>query len=328
MSPELTLAASDQRHPTTLEFVACPLCAARGARPLLRGKDYFFHLPGEFALVMCKACGLVFQNPRPDAASIPAFYPDQYGSYASAQGGLAARRGVAGRLIRRALYRRCRLIDEAVAARSTPRRLLDIGCASGLFLEAMQHYPGWQVEGVELHVPSARAVAQRLGIPVFAGPFEQAQFGTGDFDAVTLWDVLEHVHDPLATLHEVRRIVRPGGVLFVRVPNAASYVARLGGRYWSGYDMPRHMTMFSPRTLSHMLALAGFHDALQVFPSGSYIASAHSVRFWLGDWGAPAGLAAGVQRVLLHPALRALAAPVTWVADRLLGGSNVEALVR
>jgi SAM-dependent methyltransferase len=232
-------------------------------------------------------------------------------------------------IISRGQHKRCRLIDRSVPTRdATPRRLLDVGCASGLFLEAMQSYRGWQIEGVELNEIAARTTSERLGVPVFAGPFERAKYADGTFDAITMWDVLEHLHEPLYSLREIRRILRPGGVLFVRVPNAASYVARMCGRYWSGYDLPRHMTLFTPRTLGRALAQAGFRENLCLYSSGSYLAALHSLRFAMDDGLRTPEQAATIHGILLHPAARALAWLPFSLADSVAGGSNIEALVR
>lgn len=312
-----------------MAIVACPLCGGRRSERILRAGDYMHRLPGSFFLARCESCGLLFQNPRPPRESIDRYYPDSYGSYGSAAQGLHAQPGLRGVMVRRAQGRRARLLDRHVAPISSrPRRLLDVGCASGLFLEAMQGRPGWEVEGVEPNARAARAVSERLGVPVHAGPFEEARFPEAAFDAATLWDVLEHLYDPLASLREVRRILRPGGALFLRVPNAASYVARLFGRYWSGYDLPRHMTVFTPRTLARALAAAGFHELLLSYPSGSYLAALHSLRFALDDGRLPPARAAAIHRALQSPALRAVAWPPLALADRLLGGSNIEVLVR
>jgi 2-polyprenyl-3-methyl-5-hydroxy-6-metoxy-1,4-benzoquinol methylase len=311
------------------ETINCPLCGSMHFQEQQSGSDYFMHLPGIFHLVRCSTCGLLYQNPRPPLAEIGRYYPDHYGSYGSAQAGLRTRRGMMRWIIWRGQHKRCHLIERSVPATvGLPRRLLDIGCASGLFLEAMQSYPAWQVEGVELNHAAAHATSTRLGVPVFAGPFEQAQYPDGAFDAITMWDVLEHLHDPLASLREIRRILRPGGVLFVRVPNAASYVARMCGRYWSGYDLPRHMTLFTPKTLAHALAQSGFQEKLCIFPSGSYLATLHSLRFAMDDGLLDAKRAAAIHRALLHPAARALAWLPFSLADRMAGGSNLEALVR
>ena len=311
------------------ETIACPLCGSGHYHHERSGPDYFMHLPGTFHLVRCDRCGLLFQNPRPPMAEIERYYPDSYGSYNSARQGLRARGGLLGRVIRRGQHKRCRLLDQAVARRAgEARRLLDVGCASGLFLEAMQSYAGWQVEGVELNRAAAEATSARLGVPVFAGPLEEAHYPDASFDAVTLWDVLEHLHDPLASLRELRRILRPGGVIFLRVPNAASYVARWCGRYWSGYDLPRHMTLFEPATLGRALATASFAPVLRSYSSGSYLAALHSLRFALDDGRLAPRRAATVHRVLLHPFARLAAWPLFVLGDRVRYGSNLEVMAR
>ncbi|MDZ4721379.1 MAG: class I SAM-dependent methyltransferase [Roseiflexaceae bacterium] len=317
-----------QQKPEVFEQTDCPLCGGSAYRVFLRGPDLFMHVPGLFQLVRCTNCRLIYQNPRPSLSSMSRYYPDRYGAYESAETGLRGRIGLSGALTRRALGMRCRLIDHTID--TTPgntRRLLDIGCASGLFLEAMQQQ-GWRVEGVEPDVASARGVSERLGIVVFAGPFEHASYPTGHFDAITLWDVLEHLHNPMASLHEIRRILRPGGALFIRVPNAASYGARICGRYWSGYDLPRHMSLFTPYTLAQALAQAGFRQAVRRYSSGSYIAALHSLRFGMDDGRVSAKRAAAIQRVLIHPLFRAMAWLPLRLADLLAGGSNLEVLVR
>jgi SAM-dependent methyltransferase len=190
----------------------------------------------------------------------------------------------------------------------------------------MQSYPGWVVEGVELNETAARATSARLGVPVFIGPFERAQYPDAHFDAVTLWDVLEHLHNPLASLRELRRIVRPGGALFVRLPNVSSYVARLCGRYWSGYDLPRHMTLFTPTTLRRALAQAGFEQVACSYSSGSYLAALHSLRFAMDDRMVSARRAETIHRALLAPAVRALVWVPFRLADMVWSGSNLEML--
>jgi SAM-dependent methyltransferase len=309
------------------EAVACLLCGSDRARPVHSGPDYFMHLPGTFQLVRCDACGLIYQNPRPPFAAIGRYYPDHYGSYSSVEAGLRARPGLLGMIIRRGQAKRCRMLSRALPERPRqPRRLLDIGCASGLFLEAMQRYAGWQVEGVELNATAAHATSARLGVPVFAGPFEAARFPDATFDAVTMWDVLEHLHDPAAGLREIRRILRPGGALFVRVPNANSYVAKLCGRYWVGYDLPRHMTVFGPQTLLRMLGEAGFDWPTAMFTSASYLTILHSLHFALEDGRTSPARAEAIHRMLLHPLARALALPLCRLADAIAGGSALEVL--
>jgi len=114
----------------------------------------------------------------------------------------------------------------------------------------------------------------------------------------------------------------------VRIPNAASYVARLCGRYWSGYDLPRHMTLFTPTTLRRALAQAGFNQIVCSYSSGSYLAALHSLRFAMDDGMVSPQGAAAIHRVLLHPIARALVWPPVRLADWIASGSNLEVLAR
>ena len=311
---------------TAFETTACLLCGSTRTHDQHSGPDYLMHLPGTFYLVRCEECGLIYQNPRPSLQQVGHYYPDDYGSYNSAQQGLRTRRGLMRLVVQRGQAKRCRLLDRSVpAVPGRPRRLLDVGCASGLFLEAMQQY-GWSVEGVELNETAARTTSARLGVPVFAGPLEQAHYSDASFDAVTLWDVLEHLHDPLASLRELRRLLHPGGALFVRVPNADSYVARIWGRYWVGYDLPRHMTVFTPRTLLRALARTGFDWPLHMFSSASYLTTLHSLRFALDDGRLPPQRAAAIHQVFLHPIARAVAWLPFTLADQIKDGAALEVL--
>jgi 2-polyprenyl-3-methyl-5-hydroxy-6-metoxy-1,4-benzoquinol methylase len=139
-----------------------------------------------------------------------------------------------------------------------PGRLLDFGCGNGAFLEQMAQQ-GWQVTGIDVIVPEelARRAAGRF--PVLAGSLPHADLAPRTFDVITMWQSLEHVHDPLAVLHEARRLLVPGGQLLISVPNLASASFGWFGANWFGLDLPRHLTHFTPTTLHRMLQRAGFH---------------------------------------------------------------------
>jgi SAM-dependent methyltransferase len=139
------------------------------------------------------------------------------------------------------------------------RTLLDVGCGSGAFLRAMQQVnPEWQVAGTD---PSAAAVAlvQQAGYRAYHGTLEQLDLPRQQWDAVTLWHVLEHLPDPVGTLVYIRtQLLAPQGVLFLAVPMADSWDARLFGRDWVGWELPRHFMVFTHATLQQMLATSGF----------------------------------------------------------------------
>ncbi len=137
-----------------------------------------------------------------------------------------------------------------------PARVLDVGCGSGVALARMQKF-GWEVEGVEFD-PAAAAAARKRGVPVRVGTLEGQKFPDNYFDAVHSVHVIEHVHDPLSMLRESCRILKPGGTLVTLTPNIESLGHRRFGSNWLSLDPPRHLVIFSTRTLRQAAERGGF----------------------------------------------------------------------
>jgi SAM-dependent methyltransferase len=116
---------------------------------------------------------------------------------------------------------------------------------------------GWEVQGIEFSQKPPNLFSQ----PIFYGRLENAPFPAHSFDVVTMWAVLEHVHEPIAALARVARLLRPGGRAFVLVPNFRSIPARL----MRHDDVPRHLVMFTPGTLARAAARAGLRVRKTVF---------------------------------------------------------------
>jgi 2-polyprenyl-3-methyl-5-hydroxy-6-metoxy-1,4-benzoquinol methylase len=292
-----------------MEYVICNLCGADRPLPFATARDRQHWLPGVFTLVQCGRCGLIYLNPRPDAGELAGYYPDDYDLYAAPPGGRAAR--LAQLNLRYAMAKRCRLVERHAPGRG---RVLDVGCATGLFLDAMRRR-GWQAQGVELVEYAAAQARERRGLDVRTGDLAQARYPDAQFDAVTMWDVLEHVPDPLSELREIRRILKPGGVVVLRVPDVSSPEARWFGEYWIGLDAPRHLYVFSPTTLAALLARAGLEPLEQLDLAGNHHAWALSVQGWAGErWGPARGrqIRAALQslpiRLLLAPYFSAVSA--------------------
>jgi SAM-dependent methyltransferase len=136
-------------------------------------------------------------------------------------------------------------------------RLLDFGCGGGAFLKRM-HEQGWQVTGVDASPDAVRRVREHLGLRALVGSLPNRGLEGAEFDVITLWHSLEHVHDPLTVLREALRLLAPAGKLVVAVPNIESRPFHWFGPSWFGLDLPRHLTHFSPHTLKEMLIKAGF----------------------------------------------------------------------
>jgi SAM-dependent methyltransferase len=146
-----------------------------------------------------------------------------------------------------------------------PGRLLDVGCGFGDFVAAMRAR-GWQAEGLD---PSPRVVgaATGKGLPVRLGTLESLDPGAGQYHAITMFYVLEHLPDPLAALRKVHELLAPGGTLLVRVPHTTPIVRMLSpfGIGGSLYDAPYHLYDFSPSVLQEMMRKAGFAE-IRTFP--------------------------------------------------------------
>jgi 2-polyprenyl-3-methyl-5-hydroxy-6-metoxy-1,4-benzoquinol methylase len=144
---------------------------------------------------------------------------------------------------------------------AVPRgRLLDVGCGSGEWLLAMRQR-GWAVEGFDFD-ESAVKVAGQKGLKVQCGSLEEQNYPDNNFDAVTLNHVIEHVPDPVRTLGECARILKPGGKLVLFTPNSASLGHRLFRKNWRGLEPPRHLHVFSMESMHRAFALAGFQEVV------------------------------------------------------------------
>ncbi|NJM05091.1 class I SAM-dependent methyltransferase [Candidatus Gracilibacteria bacterium] len=206
---------------------------------------------------------------------------------------------------------RCGTIHRATG--HTPGRILDVGCATGIFLDGMRRL-GWQVQGIEPTHSAAQYARTRFALDVFEGRLEDAQLPSGSFDAITLWDVLEHVHEPRPILAELARLLRPGGLLVLSLPNPDSLEAAFFGPHWLGWDLPRHLNLFRPLQLRHHLAQHGMPVAkIRSFTAGHSLL-AMSMEYRLNAKGKNGRRA---RRLLDSPPMRLLtkpyyAGPANW----------------
>ena len=256
------------------ETTPCLLCGCEAHTPLYATRDRLCGVPGEFRLVRCDRCDLVYLSPRPTPADIGQYYPEGYDPFMSQR--LDDMPPLQRWSVRYGLRKRCRLVVRYRAR----GRLLDVGCATGQFLAEMARHPGWEVTGVEPSESASEFARRAYSFRVYQGDLVSARFPDGAFDVVTLWDVFEHLHNPLAMLAEVRRVLAPDGVLILRTPSLDSWDARVFGPYWAGLDSPRHLAIFSRQTAMRTLDEAGFSLRRFHTGSGSYFACLLSLRFW------------------------------------------------
>lgn len=236
--------------PIDWEEASCPLCGGRRWSPLVEAADAEAGMGLWFAIVQCHDCGLCFTNPRPSPTSIGQFYPTGYAPHRLREN----RAGRTDRPRRFGLGGRHKRRDLDWHGQG---RLLDFGCGSGSFLADMQAR-GWYVTGLDVSEATVQRLHDELGLNVLVGTLPHPELEPESFDVITMWHSLEHVHVPREVLREAHRLLAPGGILQVAVPNIDSMSFRWFGRHWIGLDVPRHLTHFTPWTLPLMLERTGF----------------------------------------------------------------------
>jgi 2-polyprenyl-3-methyl-5-hydroxy-6-metoxy-1,4-benzoquinol methylase len=259
-----------------MEEISCDLCGLRESIPLYHLTDTLYNLPGTFVLRRCLRCDLMYLSPRPTRETIADYYPVDYSSYRPPidDEPYALMRWIR----RRKLVRRRQLIEKYSARRGA--RLLDVGCATGLFLHEMSR-SGWHVAGVEPIGSAADYASRRFALEVYQGTLGTAPYGATTFDVVTFWDVLEHTFSPAGELAKAAFLLKPGGLIAISVPNWESIERWLFGRHWQGLDPPRHLYVFNRRTLTMLLNQAGFRILDWVCFLPGYFSFIISLERWL-----------------------------------------------
>jgi len=235
-----------------ISYKQCPCCGSNYIRKSLVAKDYTVSQQ-DFEIWICDDCTLQFTQHIPDANEIGAYYKStSYISHTDTKKGLVNR---LYHLVRNyTLKTKRKLIQEASGI--VTGTLLDVGAGTGAFSHAMQS-AGWKVTGLEPD-PDAREVAlQKYGLQL--KPAEKLyELDHDQFDCITMWHVLEHVHDLHGYLEKFHSILKPRGRLLIAVPNYTSLDADIHGEYWAAYDVPRHLYHFSPKSIQLLAKAKGF----------------------------------------------------------------------
>ena len=292
----------------------CLACgeAAEG-RPRVEGRDRLHDTPGRYEVAVCAACASGTTHPPVAPEQLGALYPEAYGPYADAGGGLVAAlsrviRHVQGRLALR------RFPLDRLAARRAGKGL-DVGCGRG-DLAALLIGEGWSMAGVEPS-PAACEAARSRGVDARAGTLASVELEPGAYDLVVFQHSLEHTIEPHADMERVRDALAPGGVVVITVPNFGCWQARRFGDRWYHLDLPRHRTHFTAGGLERLLARAGLR-AERIATSTSTVGLPATLQYAAaGRCLFPGGLALRVASGLC-----VLLLPFARLADRLGGGGD------
>jgi SAM-dependent methyltransferase len=273
----------------------CLICNKNDFRTVHCLKDDIFE--EKFYILECKNCHFVFTEPLLSSNKLSRFYPEEYYSFVPksvtpviSDGATAKKkitRGLKTLLLRDVyrydfktesyasslfsvflpVYRYCE--QEVYPRNKNGGKVLDIGCGCGEYLMRLEQL-NWEVYGVEVSHKAASYGRGKYGLNIFCGELTGAKFPDSFFDVVTMHHTLEHIPALTETLKEIRRILKQNGDLIISLPNLRNWERMLFGKFWWGWDVPRHLWHFSPGTLSRLLENRGFRKIKVCYQADMY----------------------------------------------------------
>ena len=232
--------------------IICPVCDASNATILMSVTD--FSLTGDlFEIVHCEKCSLNFTYPIPDKDAIAPYYNfPEYISHTD------IKKGWMNTLYHKVRQRTLKQKTDWVQSLFTGYKgaLLEVGAGTGAFADAMAN-KGWKVTALEPDESSRSIALKNYGINLMPSSALE-NLPAKSFDVITLWHVLEHVHDLKIYIHTFSKLLKHNGRLIIAVPNHTSYDAQFYKNYWAAYDVPRHLYHFSPSSMKFLMKSNGF----------------------------------------------------------------------
>ena len=234
-----------------IHYTGCPVCKSELIQEELTAKDHTVS-QNIFSIWHCNACTARFTQDVPEQDAIGTYYAsDNYISHSDTKKGII--NSLYHLVRKRTLGAKRRLMINETGM--TKGKILDIGCGTGAFLQSMKE-ADWEITGLEPDMVARNKAVELYNIH----PQESAklfELKPGSFNAITMWHVLEHVHELHAYIKQIETILAPKGKLFVAVPNYTSKDADIYKENWAAYDVPRHLYHFSPKSMVKLLSLHG-----------------------------------------------------------------------
>lgn len=250
-----------------IHYSECPSCNSRDIIEKSTVKD--FSVSGEtFHLMNCNHCGLVFTQDIPSKDDIQKYYRDeQYISHSDTSKGIVNK---LYHLVRARTLRKKRNLVKKYSQRNKGN-ILDIGSGTGSFLKEMKS-SDWEITGIEPDSVARENSLKFNGIEALEPSFFN-QLSENSFDAITMWHVLEHVHQLKQQMAQLGRVIKDKGIIFIAVPNNSSFDAKYYGTYWAAWDVPRHLYHFIPESMKHLCSETGFEiiDILPMWYDSFYV---------------------------------------------------------
>ena len=229
------------------DLTACGICSHQDVSLRYSKKD--------FSIAQCHSCGVLFRTPQPTFEEVRQLYTTAYYN----PWHLEKEEGVK-KIKMDTFEKRLREIQIYVSG----GKILDLGCATGFFLKMAQSR-GFEPYGIELSEFSFVQAHKKFGDTIFHGTIEDGPFENDFFDVITMFDLLEHVKDPVATLRRCKEILKPKGIIVAVLPDVSSITAKLMGSNWTHYK-DEHLYYFSKRTISALLKQESY-EVVKITPT-------------------------------------------------------------
>ena len=234
-----------------IHYTSCPICKSELITAQLTAKDYTVS-QNNFSIWQCNACTARFTQDVPEQDAIGAYYASEnYISHSDTKKGFI--NSLYHLVRKRTLGAKRRLVINETGV--TNGEILDIGCGTGAFLDSMKQ-ADWKISGLE-----PDAIARTKAIELYNIHPQQSEelfeLTAGTYNAITMWHVLEHVHELHAYIKQIGELLATNGKLFIAVPNYTSKDAAIYKEHWAAYDVPRHLYHFSPQSMDKLLSMHG-----------------------------------------------------------------------
>lgn len=234
-----------------IQYKVCPVCNSSNIESYLKVKDFTVS-HNFFEIVRCTNCTVLITQSVPAESEIGKYYQSEsYISHTDTQKGFI--NSLYHKVRKRTLSQKKKLIERYTKTQTG--KILDIGCGTGAFLNVMKH-SGWQVTGLEPDPSAAKIAIDKYNIQPLPSD-NLFLLPDANYDAITMWHVLEHVHQLGNYLQQIEKSLKPNGTFFIAVPNYTSFDARYYKEYWAAYDVPRHLYHFSPKSMGVLLSNYG-----------------------------------------------------------------------
>lgn len=231
-----------------IRYTHCPVCNSNSIQPVLKAKDHTVSNE-EFSVWHCNDCSLRFTQDVPGQADIGAYYESAgYISHSDTKEGII--NNLYHQVRKRTLISKQKLVKGVTGI--SKGEILDIGCGTGAFLNTMKN-AGWSITGLEPDTAARMKAVELYGISPME-PQKLFELPPATFNAISMWHVLEHVHQLHEYMEQVSKLLTVGGRLLVAVPNYTSKDAGIYKEYWAAWDVPRHLYHFSPQSMERLVS--------------------------------------------------------------------------